>query len=272
MVSEEGRFGSINECIKPMLALRIATAVFIKTYTYETFKEPLKVFPDLKNVALMVYEPETFAAENMQPSDIKTTLDEMLSRLPHFTSEGGRYWFTPFSLVIEHVEKRAEEMLRGPTLELYRTLSAHAREILLRKERRRERIIERGEIFDERNTTILGYGDYVWGEITVQDTPLMKLIVLVKPDVTEEKVRKLNQNWDLTEGAERREFRDIANVFYTVTTAPFTTRGAIEQAIQQGLESLSIGIKDEGVPYWKRIGPENGARKGFKVAYKTQAY
>jgi len=400
IVSEEGRPGSINECTKPMLALRIATAVFIKTYTYETFKEPLKVFPDLKNVALMAYEPETFAAENVQPSDIETALDEMLSRLPHFTSEGGRYWFTPFSLVIEHVEKRAAEMLRGPTLELYRTLSAHTREILLRKERRRERIIERGEIFDERNTTIIGYGDYVWGEITIQDTPSMKLIVLVKPDVAEEEVRKLilmrgesgrrtfrntvaivcphpdvnfdtllwyaaklkaadevmealseyyrdkeirslqegklkryiqdnknllqqqllatltrvayparsmiedevrwidttpsssiisqveaglkdpstgpklrtafsfndltdflkqNQNWDLTEGAERREFRDIVNVFYTVTTAPFTTRGAIERTIQQGLESLSIGIKDEGIPYWKRIGPENGA-------------
>lgn len=400
IASEEGRLGSINECTKPMLALRIATAVLIKTYTYETFKEPLKVFPDLKNVALMVYEPETFAEENMQPSDIETTLDEMLSRLPHFTSEGGRYWFTPFSLVIEHVEKRAAEMLRGPTLELYRTLSVHTKGILLRKERRRGRIIEKGEIFNERNTTIIGYGDSVWGEITVQDTPSMKLIVLVKPDVTEEEVRKLilmrgekgrrtfrntvvvvcpprdvnfdtllgfaaklkaadevmealgeyytdkeirtlqerklkryiqdnknllqqqllaaltrvayparsmtedeirwgdttasssvisqveaglkdpsagpklrtaftftdlndflkeNQNWDLIEGAERREFKDIVNVFYTVTSAPFTTRGAIERAIRQGLESLSVGIKHEGVLYWKRIGPENGA-------------
>jgi hypothetical protein len=58
IVSEDGRLGSVIECSKPQLALKIATAVLLKTYTYETFKEPLKVFPDLKTVALMVYEPK----------------------------------------------------------------------------------------------------------------------------------------------------------------------------------------------------------------------
>ncbi|MGB9825682.1 MAG: DUF499 domain-containing protein, partial [Desulfofundulus sp.] len=53
MVDENGRLGSINVCSKPQLALRIATVILLKTYTYETFKEPLKVFPDLKNIAIM---------------------------------------------------------------------------------------------------------------------------------------------------------------------------------------------------------------------------
>ncbi|MEM3703035.1 MAG: DUF499 domain-containing protein, partial [Candidatus Bathyarchaeia archaeon] len=398
IVTEEGRLGSVNECSKPLLAFRIATSVLLKTYTYETFKEPLKVFPDLKTVALMVYEPETFVMEEMQPADIQTVLSEMLGRLPHFTSESGRYWFTPFPSVIEYVEKKAIEKLRGTTLDLYRSLKDYTKGILVRKEGKKG-IVERGEIFNERNTTVIVYGDDVRGEITVADEPSMKLVVFVKPEVVEEEVRKVilmrgesgrrtfrntvalvcpspdanfetilayvarikaaeeimeilseyytdkdirdlqqgklkryiqdnrnlldqqllatltriaypakgkttdeirwvlttassslisqveaglrdpstgpklrtdftfkdlteflkqNQNWNLIEGVERREMREIANVFYTVTSAPFTTRNAIEQAVKRGLEELDIGIEMDGTLYWKRIGPENG--------------
>ena len=143
IVSEDGRLGSIVECSKPQLALKIATAVLLKTYTYETFKEPLKVFPDLKTVALTVYEPETFKAENLHYLDIETILGEMHGRLPHFAFEGGRYWFTPFLSVIEYVEKRAAEKLRGPRLELYRVLADKARVLLVKRER--GGIVERGE-------------------------------------------------------------------------------------------------------------------------------
>lgn len=347
----------------------------------------------------MVYEPETFTTEEMQPADIQTILSEMHGRLPHFASEGERYWFTPFPSVIEYVEKKAQEKLRGPTLELYRSLKIHTKGILVRKEGRKG-LVEQGEIFNERNTTIIGYGDDVWGEITVADGPSMKLVVLVKPEVSDEEARKIilmkgesgrrtfrntvavvcppkdsnfdtiltyvarvkaaeeimetlseyytdkeirdlqqgklkryiqdngnlldhqllatisriaypakgktadeirwvtttassslisqveaglkdpstgpklrtdftlndlteflkqNQNWDLTEGTERREMREIVNVFYTVTSAPFTTCNAIEQAIKRGLDTLDIGIETDGTLYWKRIGPENGA-------------
>jgi len=400
IVTDEGRLGSVNECSKPMLALKIAVAVLLKTYTYETFKEPLKVFPDLKIVSLMVYDPEAFAVEELQPIDIATTLSEMHGRLPHFDSEGERYWFTPFPSVIEYVEKKAAEKLRGPTLELYRSLIARTKEILSRREGKKGIVVEQAEIFNERNTSIIGYGDDIWGETTVADSPSMKLVVLVKPDVSEEEVRKIilmrgetgkrtfrntvavacppldtnfdtllmyvarvkaaeevmdalteyytdkeirdlqqgklkryiqdngnllnqqllatltrvaypakgktadevrwvnttassslisqveaglkdpstgpklrtdfsfsdlaeflkqNQNWDLTEGAERREIREIVDVFYTVTSAPFTTRNAIEQAIRRGLETLDIGIETNGTLYWKRVGPEDGA-------------
>jgi len=400
IVTEEGRLGSVKECSKPELALNIATAVLLKTYTYETFNVPLKVFPDIKSVALMVYEPETFAANGLQPADIETILSEMHGRLPHFAAEDGRYWFTPFPSVIEFVEKKAEEKLRGPALELYRSLKDRTKEILIRKEGKKGIVVEQGEIFSERNTTVIGYGDDIWGEITVADTPSSKLVVIVKPDVKEEEVSKLilmrgesgrrtfrntvavvypppetsfemllryvarvkaaeevmetltqyykdkeirdlqqgklkkyiqdngnlldqqllatltrvaypakgktadeirwvnttassslisqveaglkdsstgpklrtdfnfsdlaeflkqNQNWDLIEGAERREFREIINVFYTVTSAPFTTRNAIEQAIREGLDHLDLGIQTEGTLYWKLVGPEDGA-------------
>jgi len=385
IVSEEGKLGSISECSKPNLALRIATSVLLKTYTYETFKEPLKVFPDLKTIALMVYEPETFSREYLHPSDIKTVIEEMLSRLPHFTSENERYWFTPYPSVIDHVEKKAKEKLIAPGLELYNVITERAKGLLVRKKEK-----EKGEVFSERNAVVVGYGE--WGEITIDDTPSPKLVVLIKPEVNEEEIRKLilmkgegrrtfrntvaviypsqanfdllllyaakikaaeevkgtlseyysdkeirslqerklknyiqdnekllnqqllavltnlayparvgtgddvkfvtttplssiisqaeaglkdpstgpklrtdfsfsdlvdflkrNQNWDLVDGGKRIEFREIANVFYTTTAAPFTTKEAIERALLEGVESLDIGIEMGGELYWKDV-------------------
>ena len=403
IVSEEGRLGSVIECSKTELSYKIATVVFLKTYTYETFKEPLKVFPDTKEIALMVYEPEAFTAENVTPLDIKDTLAEMVSRLPHFTSESGRYWFTPYPSVIEYVEKKAAEKLQEPRLELYRAITECAKKILIRKERRG--IEERGEIFEEKNTEVIGYGD-ILEEIAIDDEPQPRLIVLIKPEINEEEVRniilmrgkegrrtyrntvvvaclqqqaafknllafaakiksagevmeslaeyykdkdirnlqerklkdyiqdnvrllnehllsaltriaypakeagkdevkwtatsaasaiipqveaglknpstgpklrtdisfrdlagflKMNQNWDLAEGTSRYAFRSILDTFYTVTSAPLTTRYAIEQAIKRGVETFDIGIMMEGKLYWKQTGPQNGAETPFKI-------
>lgn len=397
IVSEDGRLGSVLECSKPALALKIAAVVLLKTYTYETFKEPLKVFPDKKSVALMVYEPETFARENWDPLDIETALDEMQKTLPHLAEEDGRYWFTPYYPVIEYVEKRAGELLREPKTKLYEVLKDSVKGLLLRKERKG--IIEKSEVFDERNVMVVGYGDYLWEGTLVKDDPSMKLVVFVKPEVSEDEVRslilmrgegskrtyrntvvvvcphlnadferlhslvtkilackevmeslaeyyadkeirglmerklkayedsvrnnlnlnllstltriaypkrgatadeigwvettasssiisqveaglkdpgtgpklrtdfsfsdladllKMNLNWNMVEGAERREFREIVNFFYTATVAPLTNRAAIEGALMEGVERLDIGIKVDDELFWKRIGPENG--------------
>jgi len=397
IVSEDGRPGSVVECSKPPLALKIATGVLLKTYTYETFKEPLKVFPDKKSVALMVYEPETFARENWTPLDIDTVLGEM-HVLPHFAEEGGRYWFTPYFPVTEYVERRANELLRGPKAPLYKVLKDSVGGLLVKREKRG--VVERGEVFDERNTVIVGFGDYLLEGALVKDDPSIKLVVFVKPEVEEEEVKsliltrgeggrrtyrntvvilcphlnadferlhslaakilasqevmgglaeyytdkeirglmesklkryedgirnnlnqnilstltriayprrgadgdeidwvettasssiilqveaglkdpatgpklrtvfsfsdlaellKMNVNWDLVEGAERREVREIVNFFYTSTVAPLTTRDAIERALLDGLKCLDIGVKVDEKLYWKRVGPENGA-------------
>ncbi len=405
MVSEEGKLGSITECSKPVLALRIATSILLKTYTYETFKEPLKVFPDQKAVALMTYEPETFENEKLQPADIQSVLEEMLGRLPHFTSEDQRYWFTPFPSVIEYVEKRAVEIKGESTLKLYELLKEHVKgskkyEGLLTEKGKKKGTFEHGAVFSEKNTVVMGYGEEVWENNEVRDDrPLMRLVVLVKPEIDEEEVRKIilmrsegsrrtfrntiavvcpkqeadfeslllyaskimaanevmeslaeyytdkeirdlqqgklkryiqdneklldqqllttltriaypvkgktgdeirwvnttagssiisqveaglsdpssgklrtsfdftdlteflkqNQNWDLVEDTEPRELREIVEVFSSVTSAPFTTKNAIENAIIEGLEELKIGIEMDGTLYWKKIGPEDGA-------------
>jgi len=339
----------------------------------------------------------------MTPLDIKDALAEMVSRLPHFTSESGRYWFTPYPSVIEYVEKKAAEKLREPRLELYRAITEHAKNILIRKERRG--VEERGEIFDEKCTEVIGYGD-VLEEIVIEDEPQPRLVVLIKPEINEEEVRKIilmkgregrrtyrntivvvcphqqadfktlltfaakikaaeevmnslaeyykdkdirnlqekklkeyiqdnikmlnehllaaltriaypakeagkdeikwvitspasaiipqvesglktpatgpklrteisfrdladflkmNQNWDLIEGTSRYTFRSILDTFYTVTSAPITTRYAIEQAIKRGVEAFDIGIMMDGKLYWKQVGPQNGAEVPSKI-------
>jgi hypothetical protein len=46
-----------------------------------------------------------------------------------------------------------------------------------------------------------------------------------------------------------------------ITSAPFTTRDAIQQAVFNGLEKLDVGILMDGILYWKRIGPDGGCEK-----------
>jgi len=405
IVTEEGKLGAVTECTRPMLAMRIATSILLKTYTYETFKEPLKVFPDQKAIALMVYESETFESEELQPSDIQSTLEEMLGRLPHFISESQRYWFTPFHSVIEYVERRAAEIRQEATLELYKLLKERVKGskghegLLIRKEGKKE-FSERGEVFSEKSTTIIGYGEEIWEDKEIKaDKPFVRLVVLIKPSVDKEEVRKIilmsseggkrifrntlavvcpkhdtdfdslltyaskikaanevmgslseyypdreirdlqqgrlkryiqdneqlldqqllttltqiaypargkegdeirwtntaaassiilqveaglkdpstgpklrtdfdftdladflkqNQDWDLIEGTQSRELRTIVETFYSATSAPFTTKEAIENAILEGLETLDIGIRVDGKLYWKKIDPEDG--------------
>jgi hypothetical protein len=321
----------------------------------------------------------------------------MVSRLPHFTSESGRYWFTPFPSVIEYVEKKAAEKLREPRLDLYREITECVEGIRVRKEKRG--VEEVGAIFDENSTHVLGYGG-ISEEVRIDDEPKPRLVVLIKPEVSEEEVRNLifmrgnegrrtyrntvvvvcphqqadfkalltfaakvksanevmeslaeyytdkdirdlqqkklkeyiqdntrllnehllsvltriaypvkeagkdeikwtttsaasaiipqveaglrnpatgpkirtdisfrdladflkkNQNWDLIEGTSRYTFRNILDTFYTVTSAPLTTRQTIEEAVKSGIETLDIGVLMDGKLYWKRIGHEDGA-------------
>ncbi|MEM4676732.1 MAG: DUF499 domain-containing protein [Candidatus Korarchaeota archaeon] len=245
IVTEEGHLGSVLECSKSELAYKIATAVFLKTYTYETFKEPLKVFPDKKEVALMVYDPETFAAENLEPSDIENILEEMTSRLPHFTTGSGRYWFTPYPSVIEYVEKKAAEKLRNePRLELYKTIAECAKDILVRKGKKGAE--ERGEVFDKENTTIIGYGDLL-KEIIIDDKPHPQLVVLVKPEVNEDEVR----NIILMKGKEgRRTYRNTVVVVCPHKQTNFETLlsfAAKIKSAEEVMESLPEYYTDENI-------------------------
>ena len=206
VVSEEGRLGSVSECEKPLLALRIAMATFLKTYTYETFKEPLKVFPDLKDICLMTYDPETFSAENLQPADIKSVLEDMVRKLPHFVNEEGRYWFTPFASVLEHVEKRADELMRESNTQLHRTVEENIRSILIS---RRRGVEEKSLVFSEKNAVVIGYAEEPWLKKEIEDTPVLKLVVYAKPEIEEEEIRKIIFS---AGGASRRIYRNTVAV------------------------------------------------------------
>ncbi|MEM3056928.1 MAG: DUF499 domain-containing protein, partial [Candidatus Bathyarchaeia archaeon] len=217
LVSDDGRLGSVAECTKPQLALRIATPILLKTYTYETFEEPLKVFPDLKTVALMAYEPGVFTSEGWQIGDIRTTLEELEGRLPHLACEEGRYWFTPYPSVIEYVERKAEEKLRGPKLALYQALKGYVDAILVRREGRKA-AVEEGEVFRKEDTIVIGYGDDYGRTVRVEDEKRMKLVVLIKPGVKIDDVRKIIL--ERPEGG-RRIYANTVAAIYPAQNADF---------------------------------------------------
>jgi len=244
IVSEDGRLGRIMECSKPMLALRIATSVLLKTYTYETFKEPLKVFPDRKEVCLMVYDPETFSAENLQPSDIKTALDEMVAKLPHFMGEEGRYWITPFASVLEHVEKRADELMRGPRLPLHRVIEENIESLLVSKKKGQK---EKTLIFDEKNTTIIGYAEGPWARKEIEDSPSLKLVVLAKPNPEDDEVRKIIL---MAGGLSRRVYRNTVAVMLPKEGYDFDrllSRAAKIKAANEVQERLGEYYRDKDI-------------------------
>ncbi len=181
IVDEDGNLGSISNCSKPMLALKITTSIFLKVYTYETFKIPLRTFPTLKDVMLMTYDPETFSVEGFEPPDIKTILDEMNSVLNYFNFQDNRYWFDPYLPVIDVVEKRAKEILYDQKITLYKLLTERAKELLAKKPKKGERSEWIPFLFNEKRTQLVGYGDIIYGSPEIKDVPEHQLIVFVKP-------------------------------------------------------------------------------------------
>lgn len=181
IISEDGRLGHVSECSKPELALKLATAILLKTYTYETHKIPLKTFPDLKETALMAYEPSTFRQKGWQPVDIASTLGEMLGKLRHFNHVDGRYWFDPYKSILDYVEGLANELYAGPRQELYKKIAEKTEEILF-EAKHPERVFSENRV----------YVDYFTGPgVKVPDDPTLKLIVVLRPEVKAEHLERL---------------------------------------------------------------------------------
>src|SRR5207245_5010571 len=122
IVSRDGSLGNVKHCSNPDLARLIANAVLLKTFTYETFKAALHVFPDMTDVALMVYETDIFSRTDATPVDIQDLLSEMAGRLDHFIGDKGRFWFSPYRSVIEIIDKMAESIVREDKPKLYKKI------------------------------------------------------------------------------------------------------------------------------------------------------
>jgi predicted AAA+ superfamily ATPase len=202
IISAEGKLGHVSECGKPELALKLATAILLKTYTYETHKVPLKTFPDLKEAALMVYEPSTFRQKGWQPVDIKSTLEEMPGKLRHFNDVDGRYWFDPYKSILDYVEGLANDLYNGPRQELYEKIAEKAEDILFEAKH-----AERAEhVFSENRV----YVDYFTGPgVKVPDDPALKLIVVLRPEV---KVDDLERLIYRDESGNKRTYRNTIAV------------------------------------------------------------
>lgn len=182
IIDEDRRLGAISQCKRPRLAFMVALPILLKVYTYETLRIPQKTFPTLTDVALMVYDPETFSIEKLEPPDIKSTLDEMSTNLNYFnSSQDGRYWFDPYLPIIDLVKKRAKEILGSQRLDLYKIVKERVNGLLMKKTKRGERSKWEPPVFDIEKTQVIVYGDEIYGQLEIEDEPVYRLIVIVKP-------------------------------------------------------------------------------------------
>lgn len=211
LVSPLGALGNVKKCSKPELALNMATFVFLKTYTYEAFKEAIKPFPTLYEVALATYEPSFFANYKLQPADIRDVLAEMERNLVFLQTDGERYWFTLYPSAIEYAEKRAEELLRARRIELYAEVKKLAEGILFPSATGRGGRAEVPvRLFNRNNCIVIGYGDFEDPSLLVKDDGSVKLVVFAKPGVDEEEVKRVVLNY----GDRSRNFKNTIVVVY----------------------------------------------------------
>jgi predicted AAA+ superfamily ATPase len=203
IVSREGYLGNVKYCSKPEIALATAISIILRTYTYETFKEALNVFPDLNDVALMVYEPYTFSETGVAPTEINDIIAEMLSRLDHFVSDKGRYWFTPFRSVKEIVDKMAEEILAESRMRLMTELTKILETIINPSEFKYKAAFQ-PIVFKQGNfeSIQVKLGDTVGSTVDVPPGPKMKLVIFLKQPVEEEEL----ENTILRFRGSRRDF------------------------------------------------------------------
>jgi len=189
IVTREGSLGNVTLCSKPEIATVVANTVLLKTFTYETFKEALHVFPDLTDVALMVYEPDLFIRNEATPIDMQDLLKEMPNRLDHFMSDKGRYWFSPYRSVKEIVDKMAESLVREDKPKLYRKMEEIARSVVkvsLSRAREYEPLV-----FKDVDPVFVGPGYDTVQDISVTDDEKMKLVVFIKQPVSEDEVENV---------------------------------------------------------------------------------
>jgi hypothetical protein len=210
IVTEAGDLGRVELTSKPQLAYRMATAIFLKTFTYAEILVAAKPFPTKTEVASMTYEKTLFEEQEYKVTDIYDILEEMDSTLIHFQLRDERAWFTPFPSIIETIERRAKDI---PNREAYKELKGLTNKILVadidivagarRRIRRREEL--KPKVYTEKTSII----------IRPDEQPILRgiqnytlLVLLKKP--TEEELYELIY----TEDGRTRTYRNTITLLY----------------------------------------------------------
>lgn len=184
IVTEDGYRGLVNNCSKPELAYRIATVIFLKTYTYEGFKV-IPAFPNTMEIALLVYEPETFKREHLGPVDIVNALSEMSDKLLYLAVDEveERYWFTEYPSIIEYVKRKSKDILRERVRELYDEMAKFLEEEIVGKE-------EGGRVFARDKVEVISYLEDP-KEVEISDELVLRLVVVLRPGFTNDDARRI---------------------------------------------------------------------------------
>ena len=209
IVTEAGNLGRVELTSKPELAHKMATTIFLKTFTYAEILVAAKPFPTKQEVAFMTYEKALFEKQDYKVTDVYDILEEMDSTLIHFQLRDERAWFTPFPSIIETIERRAKEIpnpaackeLKG----LINKILVADIDIVTRGRRRRAREEFKPKVYMEKNCVI----------IAPDEQPILKgiqgytlLVPLKKP--TEEELYELIY----IEDGRTRTYRNTVIVLY----------------------------------------------------------
>jgi len=174
----------------PVLARRIATVIFLKTYIYDS-PTPQTHFPSAFDISKMVYEQEFFMKSKLMPTAIIDTLEQMERKeyMHHLQIKDGRYWFWKIASVKEQIASEARKLM-DEEKDSVENKVAEMVDKLIKGETstrgRRKRKTTGIKVLSEKATYTTRRID-----VNVEDTPTYKTIFLVNGNVTLEDCERI---------------------------------------------------------------------------------
>jgi len=173
----------------PELARKIATVIFLRTYTYDS-PTPTPHFPAAPEVARMVYEQEVFMKNKWLPTAIVDTLEQMRTKayMHYLQVKDEKYWFWRIASVREQVESEARKMIDEAREKIENKIQDMVEKLVrgkvgTRKRGKKEIALK---VLDEKLTHITRIKD-----VEVRDDTSFKTIFLVNQNITGEDCGKL---------------------------------------------------------------------------------
>ena len=208
-------FNNTAKSSKPRLARITATAIFLKTYIYDT-PLPINQCPTANEIARLTYDPSIFAVEKWKPADIPDIVRELQTNLIFFLEKEGRYWFWRIATIKEQVEAEAKKLRDQNYREVVDWLTGFVDDATWGK---LELAKGRKEVAARKKSSIFAYVKPVSAirDLEIPDDGRYKLLVLVSDSVVGDELKK----------REERARELIGNVIFKIGETQRNERNAV---------------------------------------------
>lgn len=244
------------------LSKYILRVIFLATYHYDS-PVPLDHFPDRTDIVRMVYEPHTFSVNNLEVTDIENALSSILSspKITHLNEKDGKYWFWKLPNIKEYIQRRTERIFRDRDPRIYRKIREYVETGLkgglerfasgtaTTKKGKKGSAADRPEHYFEEFYIIDDYDLYP------DDTPKLKLVVLLRPEFVKEIENMFNYAKENTPRSYRNTLvflSPVSSVNYSQKDPDYKEyedlmrKAAGLIASDEVLEEISVHYKDYG--------------------------